>query len=76
MEKLLDLLKTDYYDENDGDKIVTKKLEDGIIYATVSSKKRGFGSMYIAPDNTYLFFASCVNPDEAMAEFKNGKRSK
>ena len=75
MEEVINLLKTDYYNENDGDKIITKKLEDGTIYAYVSSNKRGFGSMYIAPDLTFLFFSSGVNPDKAYEEFKNGRRS-
>ena len=75
MEDIIELLKTDYYNEADGDKIITKELEDGTVYAYVSSNKRGFGSMYIAKDLTFLFFASAVNPEEAYKEFKNGRRS-
>lgn len=48
-------------------------MDDGIV--VVSSEARGAGSVLIGPDLSTLFFPSCVWPEEAVAQWRGGRRT-
>ncbi|VEG18752.1 Uncharacterised protein [Mycolicibacterium phlei] len=48
-------------------------MEDGIV--VVSSEARGAGSVLIGPDLSTLFFPSYVWPQEAVAQWRGGRRT-
>jgi len=68
-------LKTLDFKENDGDKVIVSKIDNDNFYAYVDSKKRGFGSMIIGKDLSYLFFSSGTTMSKALEDFNKGVRS-
>ena len=52
---------------------ITELAEDSAIY--ISQPIRGGGSIIVASDGSYLFFNSSISFDEALEEFRKGRRS-
>ena len=69
------ILETDSFAKEDGDKIVLKEIDDEKVYASVKSLKRGFGSMIIGADLTYLWGSSAISYEKLLEEFNKGLRS-
>lgn len=78
-EKVLELackiLENDYFSKKDGDEVVVQEIDDEKFYAYVKSLKRGFGSMIIGSDLTYLWGSSAVSYQKLLEEFNKGNRS-
>ena len=51
---------------------ITELTEDNTIY--ISQPIRGGGSIIVASDGSYLFFNSSISFDEALEEFRKGRR--
>ena len=69
------ILQNDSFSHEEGDKVIVKEIDDEKVYASVKTLKRGFGSMIIGSDLTYLWGSSAISYEKLLEEFNKGTRS-